>query len=238
MSEAGPNPGRFDCLEGLTTAEAESFLQLAKQIIAERGDGLRPRLSAVGALESMQDHEVISMIELVAGTLGEGDERLLFLEPTAGSTPSHSGSEAGDMAADEQVRPTTLTLHGLRPEDSVYNIRELLDAGGFAGLYDFLYVPFGDHEAAVGMGKVNFVAHDVAEAFRQAVAGQAVGTGFHATWAFVQGSDANLIEIRRFHASGRHMGLVSEKVLPWSFQGVDHQGNSLGYPVSIEMHWQ
>jgi len=71
-----------------------------------------------------------------------------------------------------QVAPTTAMLRNLPPEYDRAMLLALLDAEGFAGLYDFVYLPTDfRRNASFGYGFVNFVTSIHAESFRRHIEG-------------------------------------------------------------------
>merc|ERR1712139_1244 len=87
----------------------------------------------------------------------------------APSTPVHTAAQCQWAAAPlHNVAPTTLMLRNLPIEYDRTMLLELLDAEGFTGLYDFLYLPADFRKnGCFGYCFINFVTPAAAERFRQ-----------------------------------------------------------------------
>jgi len=238
-------------LSGLSQNEAVMVRELVRQVVSERYAGSRPRLSVLAALAAMPHEGVVSMVNAVNAdmVLKEADDSQDDVATTEAScsssqdcsTPSVSGSEES-VSGDG---PTTVMLKCLGRRDTVYTIRTLLDAAGFAGYYDYLYVPVlhtddpaDQYNNRFGFAVVNFVDCETADAFRQAVAAQVGGTSvkkLQASWARVQGAEDNLEQVKDRRRAGKLPGTLFDGMVPWVFCGVDcSTGCSVGRPLQIE----
>jgi len=262
MAEAPTKAQPTIDLSGLSEEEATTFRELVRQVAQERGGEVRPRLSVLAALAAMPAEAVAVMIQAfnrgacphddtgLSDTTGSDPAR----SSGTGCTPSVSGSEEEDprpvtpdlaavpshgreAPAGRGQGPTTVMLKCL---GTVYTMQTLLDAAGFAGCYDYLYVPVlytGGAEVynnRFGFAVVNFVDHETANAFRMAVVGQSVKK-LQASWARVQGAQGNLDQVQERRRTGKLPGQLYEGMVPWVFCGVDRNtGRSLGRPLQVE----
>jgi len=133
-------------------------------------------------------------------TLDEGTTS----EDASTSVPA---SEAGTSEHDIETRPknvilnesvTTLVIRNLPFSMSQDDLLQAIDASGFAGSYDFVYLPhkFKEHRN-VGFGFINFLNADIAQQFaalwHQSQSFRVKGTlkAVNISEADVQGRDAN-----------------------------------------------
>jgi len=119
---------------------------------------------------------------------------------------------------------------------------ELLDSEGFAGTYDFLYLP-SDFRSTSGLGYafVNFPSIDDAERFRQHFSGfnrwcRASDKVCEVTWSSLQGLDAH---IERYRNSPVMHACIPEEQKPALFQGLER----VPFPpptktIRAPRHWQ
>lgn len=95
-------------------------------------------------------------------------------DTSQGAAPSSSNQgpvQAHGASSAEGVR-TTVMLRNLPTQYDRTMLMQLLDSEGFAGLYDFVYLPI-DFRGSVcfGYGFINFSSFDAAECFRQQLDG-------------------------------------------------------------------
>lgn len=118
---------------------------------------------------------------------------------------------------------------------------ELLEAEGFAGKYDFVYLPV-DFRSCSGLGYafINFLSEEMAQQFRDHFAGfdrwsVANEKVCEVTWSTLQGRD---VHIERFRNSPVMHESVPDEQKPALFQGTER----IAFPeptkkIRIPRHW-
>eukprot|EP00451_Oxyrrhis_marina_P024375 CAMPEP_0204352342 /NCGR_PEP_ID=MMETSP0469-20131031/31805_1 /ASSEMBLY_ACC=CAM_ASM_000384 /TAXON_ID=2969 /ORGANISM="Oxyrrhis marina" /LENGTH=287 /DNA_ID=CAMNT_0051339059 /DNA_START=46 /DNA_END=909 /DNA_ORIENTATION=+ len=218
----------------LTDEEARVLMQLARQVARERHGDSQPRLSALRALTQLPDAALAQIISSVnASTPGKNKG----LQRSVDTCPGGNTRPRGDHGA-----CTTIMVKCLGKFATVHTIREALDLAGFAGCYDFVYVPvsiMGDpprHHNRFGFGIVNFVTCGAAQSFMDGMKGRSLcrgGKELQLCRARIQGLESNVQQFLTRWRDGKLEAGLDEVMVPWVFTGMDSSGMTCGSPMCL-----
>eukprot|EP00928_Gymnodinium_smaydae_P047210 TRINITY_DN3148_c6_g1_i1.p1 TRINITY_DN3148_c6_g1~~TRINITY_DN3148_c6_g1_i1.p1 ORF type:complete len:468 (+),score=62.55 TRINITY_DN3148_c6_g1_i1:129-1532(+) len=167
-----------------------------------------------------------------------------FSEASLSPTPQHQGHHAvtqtqakqgctGQQRFEPAAGRTTVMLVNLPFRYTSYRLLRTIDSEGFAGMYDFLYVPM-DYKTRTGTGKafVNLTSPAIAERFTTAFHGFSQWSiksknSCHAVWAAkYQGLQAN---VNRYRNSDVMLDSVPDEHKPQLFSN----GRRIDFPPPL-----
>merc|ERR1719375_193444 len=145
--------------------------------------------------------------------------------PPGSFKANESAKEDSQPSEEVELSSGTSVMMRNLPNDYTRNaLLELLNAEGFEGKYDFVYLPI-DFRSGCGLGYafINFISLEVAHEFRQHFTGFKTWTVnsdkvCEVTWSSLQGLEAH---IERFRNSPVMHEAVSDDQKPAMFQGAE-----------------
>jgi hypothetical protein len=143
------------------------------------------------------------------------------------ATPVGADDEAEDSRGQAQVkaRPesqTTILLRGLLGCSSREQLIELLDARGYSGLFNFVYLPVDFESSQIaGYAFINWTKPKIAEAFMESFEGLtsypfSTSQPCSASWSRVQGLSANIKQYRNSPVMHKLVPDEYKPVLLWN----------------------
>ncbi|CAK0892104.1 unnamed protein product [Prorocentrum cordatum] len=133
--------------------------------------------------------------------------------------------EGGKVEAQSQSRPegqTTVMLRGLPGSYSREQLVRLLDARGYSGLFNFVYLPVNfESSQAAGYAFINWTRADIAESFKESFEGLTChpfssSRPCSASWSRVQGLSANVKQYRNSPVMHEQVPDEYKPVLLWN----------------------
>mmetsp|Transcript_42188 Transcript_42188/g.91938 ORF Transcript_42188/g.91938 Transcript_42188/m.91938 type:complete len:238 (-) Transcript_42188:113-826(-) len=213
--------------QAMQTEESRVLEELAEQIQTEKTHGgARPRWSAILALSQMDNSELMHLISLVNATTPPTPPATHDMDSVSTTA---SESEMDRVKIDDADK-TTVIIKGLAARDNIHSLAQWMDAIGFQGQYDFVYVPPRVRRGASSrsavehcrcFGFVNFRTPFAARKFREITAGVALPPStapLQVSWCREQGLHDN-IQTFWDSMSEREARCLHSVWCPWVFDG-------------------